>query len=316
MRYRELGLTGEKVSVVGLGTWVLGGEHWGRTEDSQSIAAIRAAIDAGINLIDTAPAYGRGRAEEVVGEAIRGRRDRVFIATKCGVHREGKKFRFILKPAEIRKELEQSLRRLAVDAIDLYQCHWPDPETPIEDTMAELLRMKDEGAIRHIGASNFDLPLLERALAAAPVVSLQPHYSLLERRVEKEILPFCRARKIGVISYGTLGSGILTGKYLEPPCFSKGDCRTFFYSFYREPFWSRTQALIAEMKQIAAKKNVPLAHVAITWVTQQEGITSALVGARTPDQALANARAGDGELTQEERAAITSACDRIFAAAG
>jgi aryl-alcohol dehydrogenase-like predicted oxidoreductase len=291
---------------------VLGGDHWGKTDDAVSVAAIRAALDEGINLIDTAPAYGAGHAEEIVGTAIAGRRGDAVIATKCGVHREGSRFRFVLKPAEVRKELEQSLRRLGVDAIDLYQCHWPDPETPVEETMAEMLRIKDEGKIRHIGVSNFAVPLLERALAAAPVASLQPHYSLLERKIEKEILPFCRERRIGVLAYGSLGSGVLTGKYSQPPCFSRGDCRSFFYPFYKEPYWSRTQLLLAEMRTIAEKRRASVAEVAINWVNGQEGVTSALVGARTPQQAAANARAGDWELTSEELAALTSACDRIF----
>ena len=227
MKYRKLGTSDLVVSEVGLGTWVLGGDHWGHAEDEESIAAIHAALDSGINLIDTAPAYGRGHAEEIVGKAIKGRRARVIVATKCGVHRDGKKFSYSPKPDDIRKEIEDSLRRLGLDTIDLYQCHWPDPKTPVEETMREMLKMRDAGKIRHIGVSNFDVPLLERALAVAPVVSLQPHYSLLERKVEQSILPFCREKKIGIISYGTLGSGILTGKYVEPPCFSKGDCRSF-----------------------------------------------------------------------------------------
>jgi aryl-alcohol dehydrogenase-like predicted oxidoreductase len=312
MEYRTLGTSDLVVSAVGLGTWVLGGDHWGKTEEGESIAAINAALDSGINLIDTAPAYGRGHAEEIVGKAIKGRREGVIVATKCGVHRDGKKFSYSLTPDDIRKELEDSLRRLGLDTIDLYQCHWPDPKTPIEETMREMLKMRDVGKIRHIGVSNFDVPLLERALAVAPVVSLQPHYSLLERKVEQSILPFAREKKIGIISYGTLGSGILTGKYVEPPCFSKGDCRNFFYLFYKEPYWSRTQSLLAEMKGVAGRRGVPLAQVAINWARQQEGVTSVLVGARTAAQAIINAGAGNWELARSELDAITTACNRIF----
>ena len=312
MKYRKLGTSDLVVSEVGLGTWVLGGDHWGHAEDEESIAAIHAALDSGINLIDTAPAYGRGHAEEIVGKAIKGRRARVIVATKCGVHRDGKKFSYSLKPDDIRKEIEDSLRRLGLDTIDLYQCHWPDPKTPVEETMREMLKMRDAGKIRRIGVSNFDVPLLERALAVAPVVSLQPHYSLLERKVEQSILPFCREKKIGIISYGTLGSGILTGKYVEPPCFSKGDCRNFFYMFYKEPYWSRTQSLLAEMKEVAGKRAVPLAQVAVNWARQQEGVTAALVGARTAAQATMNAGAGNWELSRSELDAITTACNRIF----
>jgi aryl-alcohol dehydrogenase-like predicted oxidoreductase len=313
MRYRKLGNSRLEVSVVGLGTWVLGGDHWGKTDDNQSIATIRKAIDVGINLIDTAPAYGEGHAEEITGRAIKGLREKVVIATKCGVHRVGKEFKFILKPEEIRKELEHSLRRLDIETIDLYQCHWPDPDTPIEDTMAEMLKMKDEGKIRYIGVSNFEVPLLRKAIAAAPVVSLQPHYSLLERKIEKEILPFCREKEVGILAYGSLGSGILTGKYRQPPQFKKGDARSFFYPFYKEPYWSRTQELLAEMRKVADRRGKPNAQVAINWVNQQEGVTSALVGARTPDQSLTNAGAGEWELSKGEVDSITLACDRIFA---
>jgi aryl-alcohol dehydrogenase-like predicted oxidoreductase len=312
MQYRKLGTSDLTVSSIGLGTWVFGGDHWGPTVIDKSIAAIRAAIDAGVNLIDTAPAYGIGRAEEIVGKAIKGRRESVIIATKCGVQREGKKFSYSLAPAVVREEIEASLRRLGLDRIDLYQCHWPDPKTPIEETMSELLKIKDEGKIRYIGVSNFDITLLERALAVAPVVSLQPHYSLLERKIEQSILPFCMENQIGIISYGTLGSGILTGKYPEPPCFSKGDCRNFFYMFYKEPYWSRTQLLLEEMKNISSARNAPLSQVAINWARQQEGVTSTLVGARTAEQAIMNAGAGAWTLSKEELASITTACDRIF----
>ncbi len=313
MEYRALGTSGLLVSTVGLGTWVLGGDHWGKTEDEESIAAIHAALDSGINLIDTAPAYGIGHAEKIVGRAIKGRREGVIVATKCGVQREGKKFSYSLKPDDIRKELERSLQSLGVDVIDLYQCHWPDPKTPIEETMGEMLKMRDAGKIRHIGVSNFDVPLLERARAVAPIVSLQPHYSILERKIEQSILPFCREKQIGIISYGTLGSGILTGKYIEPPCFSKGDCRNFFYLFYKEPYWNRTQSLLAEMKKVAEKRTVPVSQVAINWSRQQQGVTAALAGARTAEQATMNAGAGDWALSQDELNSITAACDRIFA---
>lgn len=312
MKYRKLGSTDLNISVVGLGTWVLGGDHWGVTTDAESVAAIRTAMDSGINLIDTAPAYGRGRAEEVVGRAIKGRRDRVVLATKCGVHREGKKFRFSLAPHEIREEIEGSLLRLGVETIDLYQCHWPDPKTRIEDTMAELVKLQKAGKIRHIGVSNFDVPLMTKTIGLAGVVSLQPHYSLLERTIEKEALPFCRSHRISVISYGTLGGGILTGKYTEPPCFSKQDCRNFFYIFYREPYWSRTLSLLTEMRSIADARGVPVAQVAINWANREGGADSALVGARTPEQASMNAAAGKWELSKEEIAGITAACDRIF----
>src|SRR3989304_5656866 len=178
MRYKLLGSSALRVSVVGLGTWVMGGENWGKADDAKSIATIQKAIDSGINLIDTAPAYGNGHAEEIVGKAIKGKRSKVIIATKCGIDRRSG-FEFNLKPEFIRIELENSLKRLNIDVIDLYQCHWPDPSTPVEDSMNELIKMQSQGKIRYIGVSNFDIPLLEKALDTAPVVSIQTHYSLL-----------------------------------------------------------------------------------------------------------------------------------------
>jgi aryl-alcohol dehydrogenase-like predicted oxidoreductase len=305
-----------EVSVVSLGTWVVGGNQWGETDDKQSIATIQKAIDSGINLIDTAPVYGIGHSEEVVGKAIKDRRDRVFIATKCGLQRKGKVYQQSLRPSEIRKELENSLSRMGIERIDLYQCHWPDPNTPIEDTLDEMLKMQSEGKIRYIGVSNFDLPLLERALKFAPIVSIQPQYSLLERSIEKDILPFCKNRKIGVMTYGSLGSGILTGKYIKRPTFKKSDARNFFYPFYKDPYWSFFQALISEIKKIAKEKGKSVAQVAINWVAQQQGVATAIVGARTPEQAAINASAGEWELSDEDLKRIESAYHRIFAAKG
>jgi len=312
MRYKKLGLSNMEVSVVSLGTWVFGGDNWGKTDDRQSIASIVKAIDSGINLIDTAPAYGMGHAEEIVGEAIKGRRDRVFIATKCGLQRKGREFKFNLKPSEIRKELEHSLLRMGIEWVDLYQCHWPDPNTPIEDTLNEMLKMQSEGKINYIGVSNFDMPLLEKSLKVASIVSVQPQYSLLERIIEKDILPFCRERGIGVMTYGSLGSGILTGKYKKRPTFRKNDARSFFYPFYQETQWGPANSLISEIKKIAREKGKPAAQVAINWVAQQQGVTTAIVGARTPEQAETNAFAGEWELTQEDITMIESIYQKDF----
>jgi len=312
MRTRRLGDSDLNVSAVGIGTWVLGGDHWGNIKENESISAIHKAIDSGINLIDTAPAYGIGRAEEIVGKAIKGRREKVVISTKCGVHRSGKSFSFVLKPDEIRKELEDSLRRLNVDVIDLYQCHWPDPDTPIEDTMGEMLRIQKEGKIRYIGVSNFGTELLEKARALAPLVSTQPQYSLLDRKIEQDVLPYCRNHNMGVLAYGSLGSGILTGKYTSPPKFDSGDARSFFYPFYKEPTFSKVMELVGEMKKIADSHGKLLAHVAINWVAQQVGITSALVGIRTVDQAITNADTMSWELTLDDFYGIESAYKRIF----
>ena len=307
-----LGKSDLRVSVVSLGTWVTGGENWGKTDDNQSISTINRAIDLGINLIDTAPAYGIGHSEEIVGKAIKNRRHQVIIATKCGIDRSGGGFALNLKPMSIRKELEDSLKRLKIETIDLYQCHWPDPNTPIEDTMGEMLKIQSEGKIRYIGVSNFDIQLIQSALKIAPIVSVQPHYSLLERSIEKDLLPFCRENNIGVMTYGSLGSGILTGKYKMPPSFKGNDARNFFYPFYKEPYWSRTKDLIAEMEKITKEHNKPVAEIAINWINQQEGIATALVGARNSEQVEINAGAGEWELSKKELEVIESAYNRIF----
>ncbi len=300
MHYRKLGSSSLKISVVSLGSWVFGGDQWGKTDDKESIATIQKAIELGINLIDTAPVYGSGHSEEVVGKAIKGRRDQVFIATKCGLQRKGNGYKRSLKPSQIRKDLEGSLSRLKVEWVDLYQCHWPDPNTPIEETLEEMEKMQSEGKINYIGVSNFDLPLLEKAIKVAPIVSIQPQFSLLERSIEKDILPFCREKGIGVMTYGSLASGILSGKYEKQPTFKKTDARNFFYPFYREPYWSLSRTLISEIKKIAQENRKPIAQVAINWVIQQPGVTAAIVGARTPEQVEINAGSGDWKLSRDE----------------
>ncbi|HUZ17607.1 MAG TPA: aldo/keto reductase, partial [Spirochaetia bacterium] len=222
MEYRRLGSSTLKVSPVGLGTWAIGADFWGAIDDNESISAIQAGIDAGINFIDTAPAYGAGHSEEVVGKAIRGRRSQVIIATKLGIIRTADDFIKNLRPESVRKEIDDSLGRLGVDTIDLWQVHWPDPNTPLEDTLGELSRIKESGKFRYLGVSNFDTALMERARRVMEVVSLQPHYSLLERTIEAEILPYCISHDIGVVGYGTLAAGLLTGKFKEIPTFEKG----------------------------------------------------------------------------------------------
>ena len=300
MEYRQLGLSDLKVSEVGLGTWAIGSEFYGKTDDQESIRTIRAAIDSGINLIDTAPAYGNGHAEEVVGRAIEGRRDEIVLATKVGVKRKGKQFPRDLRPESIRQEIDDSLRRLNVDVIDLYQIHWPDPDTPIEVALGELLKIQETGKFRYLGVSNFKTDLLKTSLEVANIVSLQPQYSLLRRKIEGQLLPFCREQDIGVLSYGTLAGGILTGKFRELPELDEDDRRAEFYDFFREPVWSKVQQLLDVLREIASARDVPVPQVAINWAAQQPGITSALVGAKTVAQAKSNACAGGWQLSDEE----------------
>ena len=312
MEHRRLGKSELNVSAIGLGTWAIGGKFWGHTDESAAIAAIQKAIDSGINLIDTAPIYGDGHSEEMVGKAVKGRRHQVIIATKCGVRLKEAMLINDLTPKSLRKEVEVSLKLLGTDVIDLYQCHWPDPNTPIEDTMAEMAKMKTEGKIRAIGVSNFDAALLKKAQKVAQLASNQVQYSLLNRDIEKELIPFCREQDIGILTYGPMGGGILSGKYKQKPKFEEGDARSFFYNYYQEPQWTKVQALLKELEKIAARHGKPIAHVAINWVRQQPGITSALVGARSPQQAEANADAGSWQLSAEELSGINKTVSQTF----
>ena len=308
-----LGSSNLLVSVISLGTWVFGGTNWGKVDDQESIATIQKAIELGINLIDTAPVYGDGHAEEIVGKAIKGKRDKVFIATKCGLQKKRGKYEHDLRPNEIRKEMEHSLSRLNTEYIDLYQCHWPDPKTPIEETLEEMLKMKSEGKINYIGVSNFDLSLFEKAIKIAPVVSLQLHYSLLERSVEEShLVKFSKENGIGVMTYGSLGGGLLSGKYKKKPTFSKKDARRFFYQFYAEERWARYQSFLESLKEIAKHQTKPLAQLALNWLIQQTGVTTAIVGARNPEQIEKNANAPEWELSESDLIQIKEIYSKFF----
>ena len=300
MKFRKLGDSELNVSVVGLGTWAMGNDFFGLGDDTKSIRAIQAALDSGINLIDTAPAYGTGHAEDVVGEAIKGRRDSVIVATKVGTLRDGPAFVRDLKAQTIREEMDRSLARLDVEVIDLYQIHWPDPATPLDESLEVLEKLHEAGKYRYLGVSNFDVALIEQARRRMPVVSVQPHFSMLEREAMSEVLPYCEREGIGVLGYGSLSGGLLTGKFRELPNFEKSDRRARFYRHFSEERWSNVQNLLDVVRAIAAERDATPAQVAINWSIEQRGMTSALVGARTEEQALSNAKAGEWTLTKEE----------------
>ncbi len=305
MKFRKLGQSDLNCSVIGLGTWGMAGSFWGKVDDDQSIATIRAGLEAGINLIDTAPVYGDGHSEEVVGRALEGvKREDVVLATKCG--------RFTCETEKIRQELETSLKRLKTDYIDLYQVHWPDDKVPFEETFGELETMRKQGKIRYIGVSNFSVEQTEEASKYCQIVSTQPQYSLLVREIEKELLPYCVEKNIGILSYGSIGAGALTGKFKEKPVFKEDDERASFYTFFQEQNWPRTKKMIDTLEEIASGHGKPTVHAAINWVLKQKGITVALVGARTPEQVRMNAQAAEWELTDEENARILQAYDKIF----
>jgi aryl-alcohol dehydrogenase-like predicted oxidoreductase len=307
MKYRQLGKSDLKVSIVGIGTWAMGDDYWGPVDDAESISAIREAVDNGINLIDTAPAYGGGHSEDVVGRAVEGRRSEVILATKVGTLKTPDGYRKDLSPAVIVKQLEDSLRYLKTDVIDLYQIHWPDPDTPLEESLEALDKLKSQGKFRYLGVSNFDIPLLEEAVELTEIVSLQPQYSLLKREIEADLLPFCKENNIGTLGYGSLAGGILTGKFDEIPELPEGDNRKNFYPFFQEPEWSRVQKVVDVLKSIGRERSVPTPQVAINWANRDAGVTCSLVGAKRPDQAKTNAESADWELSAEE-------IDRIEAA--
>ncbi len=296
MKYNQILNTDFNVSVLGLGTWVFGQDMWGGGCQEDSILAVQAAIDSGINFIDTAPAYGWGLAEQIIGKAIAGKRDKVFLATKCGLVKDGKKISINLSRESIQKEIDASLQRLNTNYIDLYQCHWPDPHVPIEETIGFLGELKKAGKIRHIGVSNFDLSLLKKSVDLTTILSLQSQYSLLARDIEKDVLPFCREKKIGVIAYGPLGGGILTGKYHKETSFKGGDARSFFYKYYKGDQFKRIQEWLDKMKTV----DHPLNQIALNWVRQQAGVVCALVGCRRVQQVLDNVAAVSWDLTDQE----------------
>ncbi|MBC8528629.1 aldo/keto reductase [Christensenellaceae bacterium NSJ-44] len=316
MRFKELGKSGIKVSAIAVGSWALGGgPAWGDNDEKQSIAALHSAFDHGINLVDTAPTYGLGLSETIVGKALQGRRDKVVLATKCGLglDKPGGTQRVNRGEYEsIMSQVEESLTRLNTDYIDLYQIHWPDYLTPVDETMAALVKLKEQGKIRAIGVSNFDEALLAAAMDCGQIDCQQPQYSLLHT-VNEPIMEFGAQRGVGVLSYGSLGSGVLSGKYKEKPVFPQGDARNAMYApFFQEPMWTKITQLLDVLRQIAQAHEVPVGQVAINWSLKHPYMTAALVGVRTPEQAAQNAAAGDWELTDEEFDTINAAHAKIF----
>lgn len=305
MKYRRMGNSGIDISVIGQGTWEMGNDFFGEVDEKQSIDAIRASIDAGVNMVDTAAAYGLdGASERVVAKAIKGLRDKVVLATKLGVLRIDGEYVRCLNPNIMRRELEDSLRRLETDYIDLYFVHWPDFNNSIDDALELMVKFKQEGKIRAIGVSNFDTGLIQKAIDIADISVVQPPMSMLNRSsVENGILPLCKKNDVGVITYGSLGGGILTGK-MEKPVTGGKELRSVFYSFYEEPMWSKCQQLLDVLRGIASDKNTTVAQVSINWVLSQPGVTCSLMGATTPEMAYENASAAEWELTADEIAYI------------
>jgi len=310
MLTREIGRSGIKASAIGLGTWAIGGWMWGGTDEARSIDAIQASIDEGVSLIDTAPAYGQGVAEEIVGKAIKGRRDEVVLATKCGLvwhTQKGNHFfdydgkpvhRYLGKDAII-YEVEQSLKRLGTDVIDHYITHWQDPTTPIDETMEALETLKAQGKIRSIGASNTSPDDVKAYVAAGQLDAIQEEYSMVKRDIETTLIPLCQQNGVSVLSYSSLALGLLTGK-IGPDRTFEGDDQRKDNPWFSIENRQKVAQLMDVIEPIAATHGATRAQVVIAWTLQQPGITFSLCGARNPEQAAENARAGRLHLTAEE----------------
>lgn len=307
MQTRRIGTSKIEASVVALGTWAIGGGlWWGESDDQQSIKAIQAAIEAGVSLIDTAPVYGFGRSETVVAQAIKGRREKVVLATKCGLwwhdergklffERDGQRIFRTLSPTTIREEVELSLQRLGTDYIDLYQTHWqsmiPEKE-PIADTMECLMALKQEGKIRAIGASNVNVEQIIAYRDAGVLDAIQPRYSMLDRKIERNLLPYCRKHHISTLVYSPLEYGLLTGKIGMDRTFEEGEVRSDNQWFQPENR-RRVLDMLAGWQDLTAKYACSLSQLVIAWTVAQPGVTFALCGARKPQHAAENAAAGD-----------------------
>ena len=289
---------------------------WGGTDEGMALSAIRASIDAGVTTIDTAAIYGFGLSEQIVGKAIKGRRDEVVIATKCGMrwdsnvgsdpwpqkdlHGRDIIIRKNCRPESIIHECEQSLKRLGVDVIDLYQIHWPDTSTPLEESWGAMVKLQHEGKVRAIGVSNYSLEQLKAIHAIRRVDSIQPPYSLIRREIEQNLLPFCQRNQVGVLAYSPLERGLLTGRVGVDREFAKGDHRAALPMFSKENR-RRALAVLEELRPIADKHRATLSQVILNCTIHMPGITAAIVGARGPDQAQENAKAATLALTKEVR---------------
>lgn len=310
MQTRKLGNSDMMITPLGIGAWAIGGGGWkfgwGPQEDEESIAAIRAGLDAGMNWIDTAAVYGLGHSEEVVSRALEGRANRPYVFTKCERRWDEKgEISKSLKAESIREECEQSLRRLKVDVIDLYQVHWPEPDEDIEEGWTALAKLKEEGKVRWIGVSNFNAGQMKRAAAIAPITSLQPPYSILSPDIEQSILPYAEANNIGVLVYSPMKSGMLSGKMTREriAAMPEDDFRRRTPTF-TEPALTRNLNLVEVLRAIGERHDRSPGEVAIAWTLRQPAVTAAIVGLRSADQVGGVIGAADFRLSREEEKEI------------
>ena len=290
MEKRILGNSGLELTTVGLGTWAMGGDDWafgwGPQDDASSQQSVHEAIDAGINWIDTAPVYGLGRSEEVVGEAVRDRRSELIVATKCGrVWDETRTIGKRLNKESVKQEVEESLRRLGIEQIDLYQMHSPEPDEQIEEGWSTIVELINEGKIRFGGVSNFSLEQLKRVHAIHPVTSLQPPYSMFRRAIEDDLLPFCNENNIGVLAYSPMQAGLLTGKFSKERAAALAETDWRKRSpYFNEPQLTVNLETIDRLRPIAERNGITMAQLALVWIVRESVLTAAIVGARKPGQ--------------------------------
>jgi aryl-alcohol dehydrogenase-like predicted oxidoreductase len=306
MEKRRLGNSDLEITPLGIGAWAMGGGGWafawGPQDDRESIAAIHAALDKGLNWIDTAAVYGLGHSEEIVARAIKGRSNRPYVFTKCErIWNEKGEIGKSLKRESIRREVEASLRRLGVEVIDLYQIHWPEPDEEVEEGWCALAELKKEGKVRWIGVSNFNVSQLKRAQAIAPVTSLQPPYSLISPEIEAEVLPYTQAHEIGVIAYSPMKSGLLSGRMTRErvAAMPADDFRKRAIAF-QEPNLTRNLALQEKLREIGARHGRTAGEAAIAWVLRHPAVTGAIVGIRSAEQVEGVMGAAEWRLSPEE----------------
>ena len=310
MQTTQLGTSDLHITRLGIGAWAMGGGGWtgsmGPQDDRDSIAALHAALDHGLNWIDTAALYGLGHSEEIIARALEGRTTRPYLFTKCGkVWDAAGSVGSSLKAASIRRECEASLRRLRVDALDLYQIHWPTPDEEIEEGWSEMARLQAEGKVRYLGVSNFSVVQMKRAQAIAPITSLQPPYSIVTREIEAEILPYIERHHIGVIVYSPMSAGLLSGTMTKErvACFTPDDWRRNLPNF-QEPLLSRNLHLVERLAAIGQRHGRTPGEVAIAWVLKHPAVTAAIIGFRSPQQLSGLLGAAQFHLSAAEIAEI------------
>jgi len=327
MEYRQLGTSDLHVSIITFGAWAAGGWMWGGTERRDAVDAIRASYEAGVTSIDTAPIYGMGLSEEIVGEAIKDLpRDQVQILTKFGMRWEGTNgvlafkskdnsgrnvdiYRYAGRDSIIR-ECEDSLRRLGTDYIDLYQIHWPDVTTPIAESFEAVARLIEQGKVRYAGVCNYNVAQMQEAEATVPLISNQVPYSMVRREIEAEVVPYCLESHKAILAYSPLERGLLTGKIKPGHAFAEGDHRAN-WKYFKDDNVARTNAMLDELRPMAEDKGCTLAQLVLRWTVQRPGITIALAGARNKDQAIQNAGATAVQLSEEEMTFISERVEAL-----